>query len=320
MGTRAPLTRAHPAAYSRANPSAQAPIPMSAHPGTPPHPHPLTARAAAPVAVDSHAHVFLQRLPLASARRYAPAFDATPAQYLGLLDAHGITHGVLVQPSFLGNDNRFLLDTLRAHPGRLRGVVMTASAADEKELASLDAAGVVGVRLNLVGQPLPDLGTPGWQTFLARLKALDWHLELHREAADLPALLDAALPAGCRIVVDHFGRPHAAQADGDPGFAALLRRAASGRVWVKLSAAYRNARGVPQADAQGARACARALLEAFGPERLVWGSDWPHTQHQDQADYARSLGALADWVPDAAQRRRILGETAAELFRIPPAI
>jgi len=218
------------------------------------------------VAVDSHAHVFLQRLPLASARRYAPAFDATPAQYLGLLDAHGITHGVLVQPSFLGNDNRFLLDTLRAHPGRLRGVVMTDPAADEKELASLDAAGVVGVRLNLVGQPLPDLGTSGWQTFLARLKALDWHLELHREAADLPALLDAALPAGCRIVVDHFGRPHAAQADGDPGFAALLRRAASGRVWVKLSAAYRNARGVPQADAQGARACARALLDAFGPE------------------------------------------------------
>ena len=286
---------------------------MTAHPGTSPNPHPH-------VTVDSHAHVFLRGMPLVAERRYTPGFDATPADYLGLLAAHGLTHGVLVQPSFLGHDNRFLLDTLRAHPGRLRGVVMTRPETGEAELAALDAAGVVGVRLNLVGLPLPDLGTPGWQTFLARLKALDWHLELHREAADLPALIDAALPTGCRIVVDHFGRPGAALADGDPGFAALLRRAASGRVWVKLSAAYRNARGVPQADAQGARACARALLDAFGPERLVWGSDWPHTQHQDQTDYARSLGALTDWVPDAAQRRRILGETAAELFRIPPAI
>ena len=304
---------------------------MTAHPGTPPRPfpHPHVADAAAPMVVDSHAHVFLQDMPLASVRRYAPGFDATLADYMGLLATHGVTHGVLVQPSFLGTDNRFMLDALRAHPQRLRGVAMLDPTAGEPELAALDAAGVVGVRLNLVGLPLPDLGTPAWQAFLARLKALDWHLELHREAADLPALLDAALPAGCRIVVDHFGRPDAEQASADPGFAALLRRAASGRVWVKLSAAYRNARGARlaaaertptllEADARAARACARQLLDAFGAERLVWGSDWPHTQHQDQADYGRCLHALADWVPDAAQRRRILGATAAELFRIPP--
>ena len=262
--------------------------------------------------VDGHAHVFLKDMPLAGTRRYAPSHDATPADYLGLLDAHRVTHGVLVQPSFLGTGNDYLLAALRAHPQRLRGVVMLDPQTDEVELAALNTAGVVGVRLNLVGQPLPDLDAPQWQGFLARLKALDWHLELHRQAADLPPLLDAALRAGCRIVVDHFGRPDAGQAQADPGFAALLQRAASGRVWVKLSAAYHNG-----PDANAARACASQLLTAFGPERLVWGSDWPHTQHEQLADYGTSLAALTDWVPDAAQRARILGATAAELFHLP---
>lgn len=262
--------------------------------------------------VDGHAHVFLQDMPLAAARRYAPSHDATPADYLRLLDAHGVTHGVLVQPSFLGQDNGYLLKMLQAHAQRLRGVVMLDPATDEAQLESLDAAGVVGVRLNLMGLPLPNLDAPHWQRFLARLKALNWHLELHRQAADLAPLLDAPLRAGCRVVVDHFGRPDALQGAADPGLAALLRRAASGRVWVKLSAAYRNG---PDADA--ARSCAGRLLAAFGPERLVWGSDWPHTQHQGLADYTSSLAALSDWVPDAAQRARILGSTAAELFHIP---
>ncbi len=138
--------------------------------------------------VDGHAHVFLKDMPLAGTRRYAPSHDATPADYLGLLDAHRVTHGVLVQPSFLGTGNDYLLAALRAHPQRLRGVVMLDPQTDEVELAALNTAGVVGVRLNLVGQPLPDLDAPQWQGFLARLKALDWHLELHRQAADLPPL------------------------------------------------------------------------------------------------------------------------------------
>ena len=284
-----------------------------------------------PITVDSHAHVFLRNLPLAASHRHAPEADATLAAYLDLLDAHGITHGVLVQPSFLGCDNRFMLDAMRSCPARLRGVVMLPPTTGEAELAELAAQGVVGVRLNLVGLPLPDLGQPLWQGFLARLKALDWHLELHRGAADLPPLLDAALRSGCRIVVDHFGRPDAGLAAADPGFAELLQRAGSGRIWVKLSAAYRNGRAAQApaagrsaallaADAAAARACARQLLAAFGAERLVWGSDWPHTQHQDMTDYGRSLAALSDWVPDAAQRNRILGATAAELFHIPRAI
>lgn len=280
-----------------------------------------------PITVDSHAHVFLRDLPLVAARRHAPESDATLPDYLGLLDAHGLTHGVLVQPSFLGTDNRFMLEALRSYPKRLRGVVMLGPATDEQELAALDALGVVGVRLNLVGLPLPNLNEPPWQVFLARLKALNWHLELHRGAADLPPLLDAALRTGCRIVVDHFGRPDAGLASADPGFAALLQRAATGRIWVKLSAAYRNGRtaqlpadartpALLAADAAATRICARQLLATFGAERLVWGSDWPHTQHRELVDYGHSLSVLADWVPDADARSRILGATAAELFKI----
>lgn len=291
---------------------------------------PLNDTTPTSLVVDSHAHVFLRDMPLAATRRHAPEFDATLDEYLALLDAHGITHGVLVQPSFLGTDNAFMLEAMRQLPGRLRSVVMLDPTTDAAALAALDAQGVVGVRLNLMGLPLPDLSAPLWQAFLGRLRDLDWHLELHRSAVDLPQLLEPALRTGCRIVVDHFGRPDPALGALDPGFARLLRYADSGRVWVKLSAAYRHARcaaltaaqrtpALLQADEDTARQCAHQLLAAFGPERLVWASDWPHTQHRELVDFRRSRALLDDWVPEAAQRRQILGDTAAQLFKISPA-
>ena len=99
----------------------------------------------------------------------------------------------------------------------------------------------------------------------------------------------------------------------DPGFQALLNAADSGRVWVKLSAAYRSWSG-PRWCATGT-AAAQALLAAFGSQRLVWGSDWPHTQHRQVADYGRSLGALDGWVADAVKRHAILVDTPAALFK-----
>ncbi|XAH24404.1 amidohydrolase family protein [Xylophilus sp. GW821-FHT01B05] len=277
-------------------------------------------------AIDSHAHVFIRGLPLAAQRRHAPDYDALLADYLAHLDRHGISHGVLVQPSFLGTDNHYFLDAIRQHPQRLRGVAMVAPEAGEDLLAALHAQGVVGIRLNLVGLALPDFAAAHWQTLFARVRALGWHVELHRDAQDLPAILDALLPSGCALVVDHFGRPDPLRGADDPAFAALLRAAGSGRVWVKLSAAYRHTRSgrLPLAersaalalqDAPQVRATAAALLRAFGPERLLWGSDWPHTQHQDLTDFAHSRALLDDWVPNAAQRQAILVDTPAALFR-----
>lgn len=275
--------------------------------------------------VDCHAHVFERGLPLTAQRRHAPDYDALTDDYLGLLDSRGISHGVLVQPSFLGTDNHFFLAAIARHPGRLRGVAVVDPSITAEALERLAAQGTVGIRLNLVGLEIPDFSSREWQALLGRVRSLDWHVEIHRDAHDLPALLAALLPSGCRLVVDHLGRPDPLLGTADAGFASLLQAADSGRVWVKLSGAYRTAqspragaaartRALAEQDAAQARRTVSALLGAFGPERLVWGSDWPHTQHQDFIDFSGSRALLDDWVPDTAQRHRILVETPAELF------
>jgi len=275
--------------------------------------------------VDCHAHVFERGLPLTAQRRHAPDYDALLDEYLGLLDSRGLSHGVLVQPSFLGTDNHYLLKAIARHPRRLRGVAVVDPSITAEALEDLAAQGTVGIRLNLVGLEIPDFSSREWLTLLGRVRSLDWHVEVHRDARDLPALLAALLPSGCRLVVDHLGRPEPSLGTADAGFSALLQAADSGRVWVKLSGAYRSARSpladaaartqaLADQDAAQARETVAALLASFGPERLVWGSDWPHTQHQDFIDFAGSRALLDDWVPDATQRRRILVETPAELF------
>ncbi|WP_422650179.1 2-pyrone-4,6-dicarbaxylate hydrolase [Cupriavidus sp. H18C1] len=273
---------------------------------------PPSAPPSAPPAVDSHAHVFEHGLALAAVRRYRPDHDALLGHYLAQLDAHGLTHGVLVQPSFLGTDNRYLLAALRAEPARLRGVAVVDPSIDDAEIDAMAAAGVVGIRLNLIGLPAPDLGAAPWRGLLERIHARGWHVELHLPAARLREVMPALLAARCRIVVDHFGRPDPALGAADPGFDALLRHADSGRVWVKLSGAYRN---WPDAQcAQAGRLAAQRLLETFTARRLLWGSDWPHTQHP-HVSYGPTRQWLDDWIDDAAQRRQLLGDTALNLFQ-----
>jgi len=264
-------------------------------------------------AVDTHAHVFHQGLALANTRRHTPDYDATLAEYLGLLDAHGLTHGVLVQPSFLGTDNSHLVEALRAAPARLRGVAVVAQDASESELQALADAGVVGIRLNLFGLDTPALQTPAWQVLLARVNALGWHVEVHLQAARLDGVLPALLATGCRIVVDHFGRPDSALGVLDAGFQYLLRQADSGRIWVKLAAPYRN--WAAPACAAAGRLATQQLLDAYTPERLMWGSDWPHTEHRHLASYPAATQWLDAWIDDPAQRRTVLADTPLQLFQ-----
>ncbi|SSW73775.1 4-sulfomuconolactone hydrolase [Achromobacter veterisilvae] len=264
-------------------------------------------------AVDTHAHVFRQGLALAQVRRHTPDHDATLAEYLALLDAHGLSHGVLVQPSFLGTDNSYLVQALRAARGRLRGVAVVAEDIAETALHDLAEAGVAGIRLNLIGLDLPSLQTPAWQTLLTRVNALGWHVELHVQAARLPDIVPALLAAGCRIVVDHFGRPAPALGTADPGFRYLLQQADSGRVWVKLSAPYRN--WPASACAASGREAAQRLLAAYTPERLMWGSDWPHTEHRHLASYPAATQWRDAWIDDPVQRRALLADTPLRLFQ-----
>ncbi|HIH2747493.1 amidohydrolase family protein [Burkholderia aenigmatica] len=271
------------------------------------------AGSPAVAAVDAHAHVFVRGLPLAPVFRHAPDYDASLDAYVAHLAAHGITHAVLVQPSFLGTDNTYFVDVLRRYPQRFRGVAMVDPAISDSDLDALDRAGVVGMRLNLVGLPIPDFGAPDWRALFARINALGWHVEIHRGIEDLHAITAPLLAQSCTLVIDHFGRPSPALGERAPSFRRLLLLADTGRVWVKLSAAYRNSvAGDGAIDASGA---ARALRTAFTAERLVWGSDWPHTQHRERVDFDTAYAALARWLPDLGERMRVLRDAPRTLFR-----
>jgi len=263
--------------------------------------------------IDTHAHVFTRDLPLADVRRYAPTYDVTVEQYIARLDTHGMSHGVLVQPSFLGSDNGYLLQAIARAPQRLRGIAMVDADIDDAQLQALQQGGVVGVRFNLVGgAPLPDFGG-AWRDTLTRIAALGWQVEIHREAADLPRVLEPLLALGLKVVVDHFGRVDAALGVDDPGFRYLLSTGPSRQVWVKLSAQYRN--GGSEGGARFAGQAWPLLRQHFGPDRLLWGSDWPHTQHESMTSYADSWRRFESLVSDEADRRCITGETAAQLFQ-----
>ncbi|MGS7251691.1 amidohydrolase family protein [Pseudomonas sp. SK] len=271
------------------------------------------APAAYLTAIDSHAHVFSRWLNLASERRYAPSYDAPLGDYLSQLQVHGFSHGVLVQPSFLGTDNRYLLSALQTMPGQLRGVVMLERDVERESLDEMARLGVRGVRLNLMGQTLPDLTDAGWRPLLERIGEQGWHLELHRQIADIPALVRALQPYGLDIVIDHFGRPDARRGLGQPGFAELLALGGQGKVWVKVSGIYR-LEGSAEENLAFARSALCALEAHYGAQRLMWGSDWPHTQHESAVSFGTAVEQFEALGCSAQLRRALLGDTARALF------
>lgn len=264
------------------------------------------------IATDTHAHVFTRALPLAQRRRYSVDYDATPERYLAMLAANGMGRGVLIQPSFLGFDNSYLMAALALAPDRLRGIAALENVTPAAELDRLARGGIVGVRLNLLGRNDPDFRADAWQRHLAAIRKRGWQVEVQCEAGRLPGLLPALLDADLPIVIDHFGRPDATLGADDPGFRYLLQQARTGRVHVKLSAAYR------VGDALADR-LAPVLHEAFGPSQLLWGSDWPHTQFEKVADPRAARAALDRWISDPDERRRILNHNPARLFGFEPA-
>lgn len=267
--------------------------------------------------IDAHAHVFTRDLSLTSGRRYTPDYDATLQDYLAHLDAHGLSHGVLVQPSFLGTDNRYLLDALAQAPERLRGVVVVEPEIEPARLQAMAGQGVVGIRLNLMGKPLPDFTEARWAPLFRQVAALGWHVELHRHVEDLPSLIRALLPSGCKIVVDHFGRPDARLGVDHPAFRALLKLGETGQVWVKVSAIYRLG-GSDEQNAAFAKDALPLLVESFGSQRLVWGSDWPHTQHEQQVSYTSVVEQLRQLDCADPIRRSLLVDAPRALFGFQP--
>jgi predicted TIM-barrel fold metal-dependent hydrolase len=267
--------------------------------------------------IDAHAHVFERGLPLARQRRYAPDYDAPLDVYLEQLDAHNVSRGVLVQPSFLGTDCDYLLAALRRAPDRLRGVAVVEPDCGLEALTTMARAGVVGIRLNLIGLPDLPIETSLTPETLAHIRQLGWHVEVHAEAARLEHIVLPLLDKGLNVVVDHFGRPDPALGVDDEGFRRLLDLASTGQVWVKISAAYRN-----WSFAEGGRStprfahdAVRLLTEAFGVNRLMWGSDWPHTQFEASQDFGRTLDALLNLLPNEAERRAVSCGTSVKFYR-----
>ncbi|SAK82834.1 membrane protein [Caballeronia calidae] len=261
------------------------------------------------MSVDTHAHVFHRRLSFVEPRRFTPDYDAPLDAYLAQLDANGIARGVLVAVSVLGNDNTYLLDCLRAQPERLRGVVAIDPLTDLHRFDAFEAAGVVGVRVNLTGNlPVPDFANGAWNEAVAECAKRGWHIEINDRAARLHESLTPLVDAGVNVVVDHFGMPDRQQGTDDAGFRRLLGFGASGRVWVKLSGAYRTSFDI-------AKQAAPLLRDAFGPQRLLWASDWPFTQYEATQHYATQRAALDEWIPDAKDRKTILHDTPQSLFK-----
>jgi len=240
--------------------------------------------------VDSHFHIFKahQSLP---GTRYTPAYGAKFEDWQTRAAAAGVTHGVLVQTSFMGTDNRLTLAQLALHHETLRGVAVVAPDTDLTMLSALHAQGVRGIRLNLAGQ-LHDMAAWANATGLwDALLELGWHVELHTDTGRLVDII-AALPVALRLVLDHFGKPSQASA-GDATVAAIRHRrrmAASGSVHVKLSGSYRLNAGLSPVELAG------LWLQELGPQALLWGSDWPCTNHESRADYPALNAALTDWL------------------------
>ena len=154
-------------------------------------------------AVDSHAHVFDRSCRLVEGRRYTPGYEAPAARYVEVLERAGVRHGVLVQPSFLGTDNTCLLAGLRAHPGTLRGVAVVAPEIADAELEAMDAAGVRGIRYNLIGHDPALVAGPEYRALTRRVAALGWLVEVHVTGAALGRVLDLLTADAGTVVVDH---------------------------------------------------------------------------------------------------------------------
>jgi predicted TIM-barrel fold metal-dependent hydrolase len=261
-------------------------------------------------AIDCHAHVMLRDHPLSPERHSKPPRDVTVDEHLATMDAHGISHSVLTAPSFYGADNRVLLDALAACPQRLRGTVIVEPDIDDESLAAMDRRGVVGIRLNwLRREQLPDVDSANYRRLFDRVRNLDWHIEIYLEGPKLGGVLPRLRASGAKVVVDHFASPDPAAGVADVGFRAALAGVRAGDTWVKLSAPYRQGGADPQRYVD-------ALLDAGGPQRLMWASDRPWvTYEQLKITYRQCINWLHDWVPDPATRRTILVDTPALLFR-----
>jgi len=268
---------------------------------------------------DTHAHIFgpSDKFPYTPGRGYTPP-DAPVENYLTLLDTLGCDHGLIVQGNAHGYDNRVLLDALARFPHRLRGVAITDTRIAPVTLRAWHKLGMRGLRFHLFPQKpnyVRGVGLEVFEVFRKTMAELGWVAQFFCDGRVLrdfaPAL--RAIAQDMPVIVDHYGLVDAARGVGDENFQALLKLVGDGAAHVKVSAAYRVSQRYPDYD--DARALHAALLAA-NPERLMWGTDWPHPSIDAAVmpDDGHLLDLFCAWTPDEGMRRTILVETPARLF------
>lgn len=287
----------------------------------PPDPHPRKPRLAAPPgAIDCHTHLFgpASRYPFHPDSKYRSA-DALPETHIALQETLGLAGAVVVSGAGYGQNPDHLADVLRRFPQRFRGVALLPDDVDRARVAELDALGVRGARFVSNGHrgALPRLSSPRVPELIAEF---GWHVQFYPHGTDLLEYADALLRLPNRIVLDHFACIPAAGGVDQPAFKRLLALLDTGRVWVKISGPMRCTLEEPPYAAVAPMA--RALVR-HAPERLLWGSDWPHTNMQgrtmpNDGDLFDLLGA---WVDDRSALERILVDNPREVygeFRVTP--
>ena len=291
---------------------------------------PRTSAAAPPLsdmpagAIDVHNHIVgpLSKYPMAANRTYTPP-EASVAQLRALRAQLGVPRNVIVQPSFYGFDNSCLVDALAALGTSARGVAVVPVDVTDAELQRLASRGVTGVRLNLSTFNIhdPKAAADTAHAFARRFVPLGWHIQINTELPVIeglaPLIADIAVP----VVFDHIGNAEAASGVNQKGFGALIALVKARNTYVKLSAPYNLSTRADWADVVP---LAKALIAA-GPDRMLWGTNWPHpgrgrgditkiTPYQD-VDNPKLLTHFAQQCPDAALRKTILVDTPQRLYR-----
>jgi predicted TIM-barrel fold metal-dependent hydrolase len=286
----------------------------------PPEPNPRPPRLlCGSDAWDCHIHLFgpKDRYGLVADAAYDTP-DATPETYIAIERVLGLEHAVIVQAMVQGHDHRRMLDTLGQYPGRFRGIAVPGPHILDKELAEMDRLGVRGIRV-VVSSGLAGVKPPADARFddrlMERVAEFGWHVQVVARAAELLALKDRLLALPTEFVLDHAGLPSAELGVNQPEFQTVLELLDSGRCWVKLSGPMRfsRRRSLPYDDTLPFY---RALVER-APDRLVWGSDWPHVHYNEgvMPNDGDLLDLLLDWAPDASVRKRILVDNPRKLYR-----
>lgn len=269
--------------------------------------------AASEPVCDCHFHVF-NAGGRTSGARYVAEYAASLADWEAQSLPSQVTRGVVVQPSFLNTDNRLLLTTLAQRPRALRGVAVVPASVTEAELLRLYAGGVRGIRLNLMGVPddvqtIRSLPVSWWSALIAA----GFHLELHAEIGRIASLLPI-VPQSITAVLDHFAKPNGASLTDATVQAVSARQSAGGNTYVTLSGAYR----LGGIDALSKKKISMQLASLWrsvlGHERLLWGSDWPCTNHESEANYAALHASLNEWLPELDERHAALHTNSHRLY------